>query len=224
MKVRVSNMVRGLVLSRPFVKSCLADGIVNYSALARLFADELEKRGVSASQAAIKMSLIRVREEIMEEEKKLRVKLKHVIGSSVIQLQSDLTVITVHKQRVLEKLAEITKIMKSARFLQLLQGVSSFTLIISSEDKEKIIQLLGPDSIIETRDDQVALVLISPKEILETPGVIALVSSTLYENDINISQIVSCYNDTIILVDSAKASEAYRALETLIKSIRTQSV
>ncbi|MEN2999139.1 MAG: ACT domain-containing protein [Acidilobaceae archaeon] len=224
MKVRVASMVRGLVLSRPFVKSCLAEGIVNYSALARLFSEELEKRGISASQAAIKMSLIRVREEILEEERRLRAKLRHVIGSSVIQLQSDLIVITAHKQRVLEKLAEITKIMKSARFLQLLQGVGSFTLIISSEDKERVVQTLGPDNIIEVIEDQVALIVISPKEIVETPGVIALISSTLYENDISISQIVSCYNDTIILVDSTKASEAYRALETLIKSIRSQSI
>ncbi|MCX8195844.1 MAG: ACT domain-containing protein [Acidilobaceae archaeon] len=222
MKVRISSVVRSLVLSRPFVRSCLAEGIVNYSALARTLSEELEKRGISASQAAIKMALIRVREDILEDENRLKKMLKRVIGSTVIQLQSDLAVVTAPKQKVLEKLADITQIMKSARFLQLLQGVNSFTIIISSEDKERLIESIGRDDVLEVLEDQVAIILISPKEIVETPGVIALISSTLYENDISISQIVSCYNDTIILVSASKASEAYRVLETLIKSIRSQ--
>ncbi|MEM0366763.1 MAG: ACT domain-containing protein [Acidilobaceae archaeon] len=221
-RVSIASVVRGLILSKPFLRGCLAEGIVNYSSLARLLSEELKVRGITASHGAIKMSLIRVRNEILESEKELKVKLKLVLGSTVLQIQSDLIVVTVRKHRVILKLVELVKLMESSRFFQILQGVNTFTFIVSKEDSVKLLEIVGREDIIEVLNDQTAVILVSPKEIVETPGVVALIASTLYENDINITQIVSCYNDTIILVESAKAWEAYRVLETLIKSMRSQ--
>jgi hypothetical protein len=85
---------------------------------------------------------------------------------------------------------------------------------------EELLRNVGRDDVVEILEDQAAVILVSPRDIVETPGVVALIASTLYENDINVTQIVSCYNDTIVLVDAMKAWEAYRVLETLIKSMR----
>ncbi len=220
-RISIASIVRGIVLSKPFLKECLSEGIINYSALSRAISEDLKVRGVEASHAAIKMALIRVRSEIIEESKRLEWKLKRVIGSTVLQLQSDLTVFTVKKHNVIPKLPEIIKSMEIARFFQVLQGINTFTFIVSREDIDRLTSNINKSDIIEVLENQSAIVLVSPREIVETPGIVAFISSILYENDINISQIVSCYNDTIILVDSAKAWEAYRVLETLIKSMRT---
>jgi aspartokinase len=220
-RVSVASIVRGLVFSRPFIRGCLAEGVVNYSALARLLAEELRARGISASHGAIKMALVRIREEIVESERELRAKLKRVLGSTVLQLQSDLVVVTVRKHAVMARIPGIVKSMEMARFFQILQGVNTFTFIVSRENLEELLRNIGREDVVEILEDQAAVILVSPRDIVETPGVVALIASTLYENDINITQIVSCYNDTIVLVDAMKAWEAYRVLETLIKSMRS---
>lgn len=220
-RISVASVVRGIVLSKPFLRECLAEGIINYSALSRAISEDLRVRGVEASHAAVKMALIRVRSEIIEESKKLERKLKRVLGSTVLQLQSDLTVFTVKKHNIVPKLPEIIKSMEIARFFQVLQGINTFTFIVSREDIDRLTSNINKDDVIETLENQSAIVLVSPREIVETPGIVAFISSILYENDINITQVVSCYNDTIILVESTKAWEAFRVLETLIKSMRT---
>lgn len=220
-RVSVASIVRGLVLSKPFIRSCLAEGVVNYSALARLIAEELRSRNIQASHGAIKMALVRIREELVESEKMLRTKLKRVLGETVLQLQSDLVVVTVRKHATLARLPVIVKSMEMARFFQILQGVNTFTFIVSRENLGNLLGNIAREDVIEIIEDQAAVILVSPREIVETPGVIAFISLALYENGINITQIVSCYNDTIILVDSSKAWEAYRALEMLIKSMKT---
>ncbi len=217
----MASIVRGLVFTKPFIRGCLAEGVVNYSALSRLLAEELRARGIHASLGAIKMALIRLREEVVESEKELRVKLKRVLGSTVLQLQSDLVVVTVRKHPVIAKLPAIVRSMEMARFFQILQGVNTFTFIVSRENLEELLRNIGREDVVEILGDQAAVILVSPRDIVETPGVVALIASTLYENDVNITQIVSCYSDTIVLVNASKAWEAYRVLETLIKSMRS---
>jgi aspartokinase len=122
---------------------------------------------------------------------------------------------------VMARIPGIVKSMEMARFFQILQGVNTFTFIVSRENLEELLRSIGREDVVEILEDQAAVILVSPRDIVETPGVVALIASTLYENDINITQIVSCYNDTIVLVDAMKAWEAYRVLETLIKSMRS---
>lgn len=124
------------MLTKPFLRGCLAEGVVNYSSLARVLMRELEARGVKASHAAVKMALIRIRGEIIENERALRAKLKHVLGSTVLQVQSDLVVVTVKKYRAIVKLLELVKLAESARFFQVLQSMNTFTFIVSKEDGE----------------------------------------------------------------------------------------
>lgn len=217
----VSSIVRKLITSRPFVKECLVEGVVNYSALARLLTRELESMEVRASHSAVKVALTRIRRDLLKSEESLRSKLKHILSSSVLQLQTDLKVVTVRKHSILLKLPDVAKVMETSRFSQLLQGVNTFTVIISRENFNELLKHLSMNDVVEVLEDQAAVILISPREIVETPGVVAFVTSTLYENNINITQIVSCYSDTIILVDSSKISDAFRVLESLIKSMRT---
>ncbi len=216
----VSSIVRKLIMSRPFFKECLVEGVVNYSALARLLARELESMEVRASHSAVKVALTRIRRDLLKSEESVRSKLKHILSSSVLQVQTDLNVVTVRKHSILLKLLDVAKVMETSRFFQLLQGVNTFTVIISRENLNELLKHISVNDVVEVLEGQAAVILISPREIVETPGVVAFVTSTLYETNINITQIVSCYSDTIILVDSSKVSEAFRALESLIKSMR----
>ncbi|WP_234394346.1 ACT domain-containing protein [Thermococcus piezophilus] len=68
--------------------------------------------------------------------------------------------------------------------------------------------------------DQTALTIISPGRIIETPGVVAFMTSALSSNGINITQVISCYKDTIFVIDRKDTPKAYQILEELIRRMQ----
>jgi len=218
-KISVAKAVKDTVLSRPAIKECLILDVINYSALARLILKELEKKNVKTSTGAVKMALIRIGEELKKERAFFERRIKGVVAKTVIELQSDLTVITAEKRAVLNKIGPLSKVMENARFFQLTQGVETFTLVLSSEEKEEVVKILR-DNIVDLIEEQTAIVLISPEEIIETPGFVAFVASALSSGGINITQVISCHKDTIFVLDRKDAPKAYQILEDLILRMR----
>ncbi len=217
---RASEAVREYVMSRPFLRECLEKGVVNYSALARTIVDELRRSGIETSVGAVKMALIRIRDDLLRVRESLDEKIKEIIASSVIELQTDLVVVNAFRNAVIPKLASIINIVGSARFFQLTQGTVSLTIIVAREVLEDLVKLIGEDNVVEVLEDQTAIVMVSPEEITRTPGVIAYMTSALANNGINITQIISCHRETVIVCDRSEASKAYTVLENLISSAR----
>jgi len=214
-KKSITDIIRSEIMRRPFVKECMSLGIVNYSALARLLIEELN---LNSSIPAIKMALIRLGEELKKEKSLLEGRVREVIGNSIIELQSDVSVITVSKERITKVMKNISEIMGKSRFFQLTQGRETFTIVIASEDEEKVLDLAK--EAVSILRDQTAVTIISPEEIIETPGVVTFMTSALSLNGINITQVISCYKDTIFVINRKDAPKAYQILEELIRRMR----
>ena len=222
-KVSIAKIVKEIILSRPAIKECLILDVINYSALARVILKELEKENIKTSTGAVKMALIRIGEDLKKERAFFEKKIKNVVAKTVIELQSDLTVITTERRAVLNNLEQFFKVMENARFFQLTQGVETFTLVLSSEEKEKVLEIIQPKAIVDLIEEQTAIVLISPEEIIETPGIIAIMTSTLSSSGVNITQIISCHKDTIFVLNRRDAPKAYQILEDMILKMRKAS-
>ena len=222
-KVSIAKIVKEIILSRPAIKECLILDVINYSALARVILKELEKENIKTSAGAVKMALIRIGEGLKKERAFFEEKIKNVVAKTVIELQSDLTVITAERRAVLNNLEQLFKVMENARFFQLTQGVETFTLVLSSEEKEKVLKIIQPKAIVDLIEEQTAIVLISPEEIIETPGIIAIMTSTLSSSGVNITQIISCHKDTIFVLNRRDAPKAYQILEDMILKMRKNS-
>ena len=222
-KVSIAKIVKEIILSRPAIKECLILDVINYSALARVILKELEKENIKTSTGAVKMALIRIGEDLKKERALFEKKIKNVVAKTVIELQSDLTVITAERRAVLNNLEQLFKVMENARFFQLTQGVETFTLVLSSEEKEKVLEIIQPKAIVDLIEEQTAIVLISPEEIIETPGIIAIMTSTLSSSGVNITQVISCHKDTIFVLNRRDAPKAYQILEDMILKMRKNS-
>ncbi|AAL81836.1 ACT domain-containing protein [Pyrococcus furiosus DSM 3638] len=218
-KPSIAKLVKEYIETKPCIRELMILGIVNYSALARFIEGEFKKKGIKASTGAIKMALIRLGEELSEERSGFEKAIKNVISKTVIQLQSDLVVITARRDIVLSKIKELVEVAKDSRFFQLTQGIETFTIAMANEEKEKILELLK-GGIIDVQEGQTAILLISPLAIINTPGIVAFITTALAVNGINITQIISCYKDTILLVDRRNAPSAYTILEDLIIKMR----
>ncbi|KUH33573.1 hypothetical protein APY94_05085 [Thermococcus celericrescens] len=214
-KPSIAEIVRDEIMRRPFVRECMRLGIVNYSALARILVADA---GLDASIPAVKMALIRLGEELRDERSLLEERVRSVVGNSIIELQSDVSVITVSKEHLVRAVKDLLEIMSKSRFFQLTQARDTFTIVIASEDEAKVLGLVK--EVVGILRDQTALTVISPEDIIETPGVVVFMTSALAANGINITQVISCHKDTIFVIDREEAPRAYQVLERIIRGMR----
>jgi len=216
----VAEVVRKIVMSRPILLDFICMDVVNFSALARKIKDEVSSLlGKNVSVDAIKMALIRFSEKVCPSREEVIAKVRKIIEKSSIELKSDIAVVTVRKEAVLINIDSIARLAARARFFQLAQGLRSFTIALSKEDLPDLIALVGKENVEDVQLNQVALLIVSPTEIISTPGVVAYITSLMAFNGINITHIVSCYRDTIIIVKREDALKAYEVLERALKNI-----
>jgi len=196
-------------------------GIVNYTALARYIESDVNKivdRKVSID--AIKMALIRFSEKICEAHESMYERARLVVEKSSLELKSDICVVTIRREAVMMNMERVAKLAAKTRFFQMTQGLKSFTIAISREDLDELIEIVGRENVEDLQLDQVAILIVSPMEIINTPGVVAFISTVLALNGINITHIVSCYRDTIIVVKRDDALRAYEVLENALRGKR----
>ncbi|BAA80899.1 conserved hypothetical protein [Aeropyrum pernix K1] len=211
-----AKLVREYVAGDPVLLECLRKGIVNYSALARRLAEDLEKAtGEKHSVVAVKMALVRLAEKLESEPIG---EIERIIAASALAVQDYISVITVPRESITRALKIVSQLGENSRFIQFVQSLRTATIIVASEDKEKILERL--QNVIEVIDRQSAVILVSPRSIVTTPGVVAYITGFLARSGINITQVISCYVDTILVLNSEEASKAYTLLHRLIDALR----
>jgi len=221
--ISVAEAVRRIILMHPALLDAIKMNVINYSALAeRIYPEVLEATGRNRiSLEAIKMALIRFSEDIKRKHKILEKMIKDVISESVLELKSDIIVLTTKQETLMDKLDKLMENVVRARFFQLTQGLRTFTLIFDKRVLGKILKTIGEENIEILIDNQSAIILVSPKTVIEVPGVIAYITSLLARRGINITQIISCHEDTILIVDREDASKAFSLIEDIIFKLRS---
>lgn len=182
----VAKEVEKYVERRPYIQESLSQGIINYSALARKVQEEIE-----GSFEAVKMALRRKSEEIKNQRKEHEEKILKVLKETNIELKSNINVCKTKEKQSAEILAK-TK-----------NGYTHF--------QEANKKCEG-----ETVEDQVMITLKSPKVLENTTGVIWYILSLLDGRGINITQFISCREDTHILINEKDATEAFQLLNEKI--------
>lgn len=217
-KPSIAEAVRIIVSNDLPLLECLSRGIINYTWAAETIAEDVKKLTgkEKINMDAVKAALIRFQQELKEEYKTLETTVASVIARSTVELQNDIVVITVKREALENSLKEILSIASEARFFNLTQGKRTFTIVVSAEDQQKILERISEESIVDKVGDQSVILLISPYDIMYTPGVISYISRTMYVNRINVTQIISCYTDTLLILSR---KDSLRALEVIQKSI-----
>ena len=213
----VSRAVHDLLLSKPVLLTALSMGVVNYSALARALKGEVERRlGREVSEAAVKVALIRLREQLstsLAGESVLK-----VVAESATTLVDDVGLVTVRASDPLALASLLSGV--RARLLQITQGVNTLTIVTDSEVLEGLLRKVNPRTVEAVYKEQAAVILVSPREIITTPGVMAYLTTLLALNGINITQVISTHTDTLFILGRNEAIEAYSLLRSVIDDAR----
>ncbi len=217
----VAEAVRRVVDSDPCLRECLAKGIVNYSELARRIRAAVEKlTGGRPSVESVKMAAIRYAERLSRSVDSVEGSIVSLLSMSALEVRTGITVLTVRISALRKLASMVTELLGSARFFAMMQSLTSVTIIIDDEHLPMVKSVLDDDDIMDIYRDQAALVIVSPKSIVSTPGFIAYVSSLLARNGINITQIESCHTDTVLIISKNDLLQAFQLLTGAIEMAR----
>jgi hypothetical protein len=221
-QISVAEATRRVIQIHPSLIDGIKQGVINFSALAELIRERVLRLAnrKSVQIEAIKMALMRYAEELKESRKLIEENISAILAQSVLELKNDVIVFTVHQFALLNKLDKLTKYMEGSRFFQLIQGTKTFTIAAHQNLLPSLIELIEEKNIVATNKDQSALILISPPEIIEVPGLVAYVTDLFATHNINITQFMSCHLDTIFIVKREDSVNAYKMLEERIMLFR----
>ncbi|MFX1295673.1 MAG: ACT domain-containing protein [Promethearchaeota archaeon] len=217
-QISIAEATRRVIQVHPSILDGIKQGVINYSALAELIRGRVLRLAnrKSVQIDAIKMALMRYAEELKESRKLLESNISKIVAASELELKNDVTVFTVHQHALINKFGALTKFVEGARFFQIIQGTKTFTIAAHQNLLPPLIELIKEKNIVATNINQSALILISPPEIIETPGIVAYVSDLFATHSINITQFMSCHLDTIFIISRVDSINAYKLLEEKI--------
>ena len=102
--------------------------------------------------------------------------------------------------------------------MQVIQGAQAITVIVDEKLKNEVVNAVGRENVLKVRQDLIEITVKSPERIVETSGVFAFLASNLAENNVNVVETVSCYTDTIFIMNEADMIYGYSILTRIIES------
>jgi len=194
----ISQLVWLYVKQRPFLKEVLRQGIVNHSALSRRIA--IEAFGSMKRQNAVKMALIRLGAKMDAVESGLEAKILGILKESSMILKSKVAVVI--SKRELEGIRALSSA-RSGRHL---------TYIVEQSELSRI----PPKSIWKSEENLNLIIIESPEEVEEVPGVVSHILGSLASEGVNVVEFISCYTDTILVVRQADTEKTYKILSSIM--------
>jgi len=206
----IPHAVEAVMKSDLRLYDTLSMGVVNYKSLARHIKKQVESlAGEKTTENAIAMALQRLASKVRSGETKLE-GFVDIFASSKLQMRDNIAILYLDKTPVINKI--------EGGFTVVIQGMDSTTLFI---DEEKLGKLKIPkEHVQDQRKNLSAIILTSPREIADTPGVIAHLMNALGANNINVVEVTSSYNTTYLLVDEKDSLETIRIVRALIERSR----
>jgi aspartokinase len=187
----VAQLVRETIQMRPSLLDALNMKIVNYSALARILQEELGEGSIEAVKAAV----IRVSDEIASDRKLREEAVQSILKESKVRLQDKIAVV------ISPLTLDIPHIVTAHLTDQYVYVVDQTTMKEKLKDPAKV------------QSNLVALILLSPPRVEETPGFVAFITQLLASRNINIVEFISCSTNTIIILDGQDALKAFSLLQ-----------
>lgn len=212
--VSTAQVVREYIDMHPSIKDALRMGIVNLSALARRIMDE---RGVKSEEAAL---IACRRYELDPKEKINEEAILKVLRRSKLEIRTKVVIITARPSwHIFARLEKAMNAMRGRNHpLHVIQGTGSVTIITDGAVEQEITEILGDEELIKQQKNLVELVVTSPDVIEDVPGILAFLSTSLSSRGINFLEVISCYKDTMFVIEEKDMVAAFETLNKIISA------
>lgn len=153
--------------------------------------------------------------------------IRRIFSKSRIMIQSDIGLVGLRiTKNIGNKLVKVMQYVYSRKekpFINISFGHTYITVVIDQHNIEKVIKIVGRKNMVYIKKNQAALSVISPPDVISIPGLSGYIFSVLGLSGINVVEIISSYNEGIIILNESDANKAYTVLREEIERFRSQS-
>lgn len=150
--------------------------------------------------------------------------LKRMLAKTQVTLRSDVAIVSVRiTPGVGKRLVKVLDYVHSKAdepFLSVSYGKSYVTLLFDQSNHDKIMKIVGKKNVVHSKKNHAALSIINPPEVISVPGFAGHVFSILGMNGINIFEMLSSYNEGIMILNEKDANRGYGILRAEIDRMR----
>ncbi len=206
--MNITKATEAYISQRPSVKDCIKQKLVNYSALSRKISADTGIRNFDAILMACRRYAYKVRGEEIREQK-----IMEIVRKSKVEIKNKRIAAVLEKSHH-GSLAEMEKqIKKDRETIHIIEGANAIT-IVTSQDYLDLIKKSFRNEIIAINKGLVEIHVKSPPDIEKTPGVLTYLCSLFSDSSINIVENMSCWTDTLFLINEKDVPKAMEALES----------
>jgi len=188
-----SKVAEEYISKNPSIKDSVTLGIVNYSKLARLIGKEYNLDAFEAILIACRRYFDKHSKDDLRQTKILK-----ILKNSKLEIKNKIMVIVLSSSISKDSLFDIQKKAKNEN-MHIIWGSDTITLITSETYEKSLKKVLGK-KVISISKDLIQILIKSPEEIEDTPGVLGTIFSLLSSNDINVVESMSCWTDTLYVI------------------------
>lgn len=195
--MNITKAVEEYVDFSPSIKDCLKEQVINYSDLSRKIIKETSLK--QSDFDAILVALRRYTKKI-NALPSFEKRIQKVLSQSKLTITNRVGVIVLEKHIYSDDLLALEKKIKKARdVFYAIEGSGVITIITSEYYLEEIRKTFRANMIKDW--NHLALIVISsPEDIEEIPGVYAHLASLLSQKGINVYETMSCWSETLFVV------------------------
>lgn len=212
----ITKSVRAIIDNDLSFQDAMQRGYCNLSAMARIIKPSIDAIvGTDVDIESIVTALKRTRKDYNVP----YASVEPIIAGSKISLRTDVAKLSIVKnKKTVEKIAKPLTVHYDS-FISVSESVNSVTMIFDQLILEKMKSIFDDDTL-EVESNLAAIIVQSPEEIIKTPGCALIFYNQLARRHVNIEDTISCYTDTIMLVNMNDVAKAFNALTELITDSR----
>ena len=204
----ISKAVEEVINSDLRVLDAIRLGIVNNRRLALRIQPEVskaaeQKAGVSTIAVALQRIGVRIKADS-------EARYSSILGKSRLQLMDDIIILYMRGKPQIMKPET-----KPPAFYVKVQGIDTTTVFVDEASVDLLEYKKG--ELLKSISDLSAIIITSPVEIVETPGVIAQLMMALGGASINVVEVTSSYDNTFLIVSKKDSLEAIEIVRSLIR-------
>lgn len=212
--MNISEATRKILSRYPYIEDYMGRGIINYRALARDIREDVARElGGAVNIQSIVSS---VRRHPVSRGRRGNEKVFGILSASEVSLKYDVGTLNVSLN---DSSPEMENLLKTGADYIMIRGIETLTVVVPEgligTFKE---QLKG--TVIHSNEGLASVIVKSPEEIAETPGIISHLAGILAAEDINVVEMMSSYTETWFIVSEGDALKTIEAIRREIKRAR----
>lgn len=221
----VAGVTRTTLQRRPFITDLMATDAVNYRGLARHLQPEIEEALEDRKNVRLETIVMAIKryEEDNSFDDTAMDRIKDVLASSSVRLQSDISYYTFPRRNVTHRavMESYESITDDGGRCHILHAQDEIGFVCQRQYEA----ILNDHDVSPKRHETglALLVLDSPPSILKADGILAFLTREIAMDGISLIDMFTTYTETMFLVRDTDSAQLYELLRNRVESMRTKN-